>query len=125
MIAINTILIADKSEAFTQALAKSLCPYCQVHICHSGDIALELLGEIRPNGLILDLCLPHMTGLEVLENSTYQPPVILGITNVVTDSGMKAAAAMGIKHLFLKPCKAKVVALRLLEMLNAKERAAP
>ena len=125
MITIKTILIADKSEAFAQALAKDLCQCCQVHICHRGDIALELLGEIRPDGLILDLCLPHMIGLEILEASTYQPPVILGITNIVTDSVVNAAMAAGIKQLFLKPCRAKVVASHLLEMLNTKERAAP
>lgn len=125
VIVIGTILIADKSEAFAQALAKVLCPYCEVHICHSGDTVLELLNEIRPDGLVLDLCLPYMTGLEILEAATYRPPVILGTTNVVTDSIVEAATAAGIKQLFLRPCKAKVVASYLLETLNEKERAAP
>ena len=122
---INTILIADKSEAFAEALADELCRDYEVHICHSGDTALDLLANIQPDGLVLDLCLPHMTGIDVLKASSYQPPVIIGITNIVTDAVVEVAESVGIKYLFLKPCKPRVVASHLLELLNSKEKAAP
>lgn len=122
---INTILIVDESEAFAQALADDLSPDYKVHICHNGDAAIELLGKIRPDSLVLDLCLPHMTGIDVLKASAYHPPIILGITNIVTDTVLKAAESVGIKYLFRRPCRPKVVASFLLKTLNSKEKAAP
>lgn len=102
-----------------------LCHDYHVHICHSGVTALELINNIRPDGLVLDLCLPHMTGIDVLKASTCYPPVIVGITNIATDSVIEAAESVGIKYLFLKPCKIKIVASHLLELLNSKEKTAP
>ena len=125
MVNIGTILIAVKSEVFSEALADGLCQVNEVHICHSGITALELLDNIRPDALVLDLCLPHMTGIDVLKASSYQPPVILGITNIVNTSVIEAAEPVGIKHLFLIPCKPRIVVSHLLELLNQKEKAAP
>lgn len=125
MVNISTVLIAVKSEVFSEALADELCQGNQVHICHSGITALELLDQVRPDALVLDLCLPHMTGIDVLKGSTYLPRVILGITNIVTDAVIEAARSVGINYLFLIPCKPRVVASHLLELLNSKEKAAP
>lgn len=125
VIDISTILIADGSEIFIQAMAEAIGRDHKVHICHDGVIALDLLNEIRPDGLVLDLCLPHMTGIDVLKASAYHPPIILGITNIVTDDVLVAAESAGIKYLFRRPCRPNVVASYLLKTLNSKEKAAP
>ena len=125
MINIGTVLIAVKSEVFAEALEDEICQSHEVHICHSGVAALELLDKIRPDALVVDLCLPHMTGIDVLKASAYQPPVVLGIANIVTEVVIEIAKSVGINYLFLMPCKPKVIALHLLDLLNAKEKAAP
>lgn len=59
----KTILIADPSELFTEALSHALAPRFHVHICHNGVDALRLLQELRPDILILQLTLPYIDGI--------------------------------------------------------------
>lgn len=97
------LLLAIKSEVIAEALLPSLPEY-SVHICHTGTEARILLDRLRPDAVILDLCLPVMDGLSVLRQARYKPPVILALTNLLTDDVLQAAAEAGIQDVILKPC---------------------
>ncbi len=65
-----SILVVDDDERFVQLLARVLegdafgC--YAVHAAHNGEEALEKLGSLRPDLLLLDLALPKLDGRQVL-----------------------------------------------------------
>ncbi|MDR0239472.1 MAG: response regulator [Deltaproteobacteria bacterium] len=65
--AIRILLVDDESEA-TDLLSKRLTRRgCICRCAHSGEQALELLKEERPNVIVLDVKMPGMGGLSALE----------------------------------------------------------
>ena len=100
---IMDLLLAIKSEVIAEALCPSLSQY-NIHICHTGPEALALLDTLRPDAVILDLCLPVMDGLSVLRQAHYKPPVILALTNLLTADVLRDAMETGVQDVILKPC---------------------
>lgn len=99
----ENLLIAIKSDIIRTALVKKLSSY-KIHICNTGTEALEMLELLHPDILIIDLTLPDIDGLTVLQKTRYRPSVILALTNFVSDTVMQAAAAAGIQDILLIPC---------------------
>lgn len=99
----ETLLIAIKSDIICTALAKKLSHY-KIYICNTGTKALEMLELLHPDILIIDLTLPDMSGLTVLQRSHYKPGIILALTNFVSDAVLQAAAAAGVQDVLLLPC---------------------
>lgn len=112
------LLLAIKSEAIAEALCPSLSQY-NIHICHTGPEALALLDTIRPEVLILDLCLPIVDGLSVLRQAHYKPPVILALTNLRTDPVIQDVLEAGVQDMILKPCTMRHI-VEHLEQLTKK-----
>lgn len=108
------ILIATKSELLALSLASSLSRHT-IHLCHSGRDALTQIEAFRPDILLLELGLPEMDGITLLQKSAYKPPVILALSHLVNQSVLEAAAAVGVQKLLLMPCTLS----HILEHLNA------
>ena len=106
------ILIATTSEATNTALSKTLFRY-EVHICNTGDIALAMLESLQPDILILDLMLPAIDGLTVLQKSSFKPRVILARTNFISTTVLQAAADAGVQDIVLIPCTIRYMMNRL------------
>lgn len=114
----ETLLIAIKSDIICTALAKNLSRY-KIHICDTGAKTLEKLEELHPDILIIDLTLPDIDGLTVLQKAHYKPSIILALTNFVSDAVMQAAAAAGIQDVLLIPCTIQHI-IRHLDALTEK-----
>ena len=77
------ILFADDDPAYRQLVTYYLTHTgYEVLIAHHGQQVLEWLGDdsLRPDLLVLDLLMPHMSGIEVLHHIKelpYKLPVIL------------------------------------------------
>lgn len=114
------LLIAAKSERFTDFFISSLSMQ-EVHTCDTGTDALAMLEAHRPDALILDLTLPVMDGLTVLQKSVFKPHIILALTNLATPAVLQAAAEAGVQDMLLIPCTMR----HILEHLNALIEKAP
>ena len=106
------LLIAVKSEIISAVLAEALAQY-EVHSCHTGADALALLESLRPDIFIVELSLPVITGLTVLQETRHKPPVILALTTLVTESILQAAANAGVQDMILLPCTARRIIAHL------------
>ena len=102
------ILIATISEAANTDLAKALSRY-EVHTCSTGPAALAMLETLRPDILILDLMLPTMNGLTVLQKSKFRPPIILARTNYISETVLHVAADLGVQSVLLIPCTTRYI----------------
>lgn len=92
-----------------------------VHTCDTGPDALAMLEKYRPDALILDLTLPVMDGLTVLQKANFRPHSILALTNLATPAVLQAAAAEGVQDMILIPCTIR----HIIEHLNALIEKAP
>src|ERR1700722_18044613 len=80
----------------------------------NGSNAIELINEIKPDLVFLDIQLPDMLGLDVLKGLDYKPYVIF--TTAYDEYAIKAFDALSVDYL-LKPLKEDRIA-RALEKLQ-------
>lgn len=111
------LLIADSSEIFTAALSADLQNEFQIKTCADGKTARDLLAQYQPDILILNLMLPYVDGLTLLQEAPFHPPVILAITMHLTAYVEQAVTALGIDYTMIAP-SAKAVVLRLKDLLS-------
>ena len=111
------LLIADSSESFTNKLAGELQAQFQVFTCSDGEKALELLSAYQPDILILNLMLPYVDGLTVLQESTFRPSMILAITMHMSAYVEQAVHMLDIDYTMVAPSP-ESVALRLRDLLK-------
>ena len=118
------ILIADADEGFTSDLAcylKTNSSFDVVGAANDGERAVRLLRAAQPNVLILDLLLPKLDGLSVLKEASAlpKPPIGLVLTNAMTDFAAQAAEKYGARYFLSKPCKLKMIAERVGDIITA------
>ena len=111
----QTMLIATASKPLAAALQAAL-PQYRIAVCHTGQQALVLLDELRPDKLVIELCLPGLSGLTVLTQAQQKPSYIMALTNLATDPITQQAAALGVRDMVRLPCKVSVIARRLAQM---------
>lgn len=76
-------------------------------VAHNGQECLELLEEVRPDVLILDIIMPHLDGLAVLErmrelkNGPF--PHVIMLTAFGQEDVTKKAVELGASYFILKP----------------------
>ena len=117
-------LIADSSEDFGEHLRQALerGGECEVAaVVQDGTRAAELLRELSPEVLILDLALPGMDGLRVLREAAAleKRPMTLATCSFLTDYVAQLGAELGVQYFLRKPCDAATVASHVAEMLEA------
>lgn len=100
----KTMLIALDSEIITEELARIFQNKYRVQTCSQGDDALRILQELRPDVLIINLALSHITGLEVLQQTKYTPPAILAMSYYLSEHIVNEAQAAGVGSLIRLPC---------------------
>jgi response regulator of citrate/malate metabolism len=87
-----------------------------VGVAHTGARALELVGALRPQLVLLDIHLPDMSGIEVLRaarNLPGEPVDIIAITAARELETVRAAVAGGVLHYLVKPFNSQVLNQRL------------
>jgi DNA-binding response OmpR family regulator len=77
----KTILVIDDNSDFVDALKEAMLIPWGYNVLHAtnGQTGLDMSATHNPDLIILDMNLPHMTGLEVLttlRQNSYQVPVI-------------------------------------------------
>lgn len=115
----ETLLIADHTDGFAETLKEALQDRYEVSTCADGSTALLMLDELKPDRLILNLCLPVLDGLSVLRKSSYMPPVILALTPAITPYVFQAAEDAGAGFTLGMPCTVNAVTDHLEEMAHA------
>lgn len=100
------LLIADGNEEFRQALADALQGAYFVRTCRTGKEALSLLHSFGPDVMVLDLMLPEMDGISLLENavSAHIRPMVLATTRLTNDYILESITRLGVDYVMMRPC---------------------
>jgi two-component system chemotaxis response regulator CheY len=102
------ILITDNSMEFAVLFKERLEFYPGIKvvgIAHSGLHALHLLSTVTVDVLLLDIVMPGMDGLELLQKvrASDDTPLVFIVSALGTDVIVRQALRMGASGFFVKP----------------------
>ena len=102
-----TVLIADDNAQFRVLLREIVAAEPDCHVvgeAADGAEAMRLVQELRPDILLLDLSMPRVNGLEVLQWSKAERPEskIIIVTGHTEDAYRQAAETSGADAFLLK-----------------------
>ena len=120
-------LIADGSEEFCEQIRTAMeraGGFQLIGTARDGHRAMAMLREQTPDVLVLDLALPLLDGMAVLQAVAQMEkrPMILVTSSFITEYVANVTSTMGVAYLMLKPCDAAVVVERLREMWQTRQK---
>ncbi|MBQ8834406.1 MAG: response regulator [Oscillospiraceae bacterium] len=112
------LLIADGTEEFRLALGEALQGSYDLRSCWNGKEALMLLRNYRPDVLVLDLMLPELDGISLLQAAAadHITPMVLATTRYLSDYLLEAINGLGVGYLMVKPCNVQATVTRIDDM---------
>lgn len=121
-----SVLIADDNKEFCSILNDYLLNQKDIvvtGIAKDGREALELIVERKPDLVILDIIMPHLDGLGVLEKlntmDLEKTPRIIILSAVGQDKITQQAITLGADYYTVKPFDMEVFTKRIGEMFNS------
>ena len=126
----TTVMIADNTEEFCSSLVTTLQRsegFRVVGVANDGEQAIRMVGERKPQILVLDMMLAKRDGIGVLKaiSTMEQKPAVLATSGFLTEYVASAAANLGVQYLMLKPCDMTALAERLEELRGGQNMNAP
>ena len=105
----KTVLIADTDFVFAKQLSRALEEiekFQVIDIALNGKQAVRMVEERHPDVLVMDILLPELDGLSVLEKiSSITPlPIIIATSSFLSNYVAVAALDLGVRQLIKKPC---------------------
>lgn len=99
------ILVADKSTEFCRAVENSFAGRYSVTSCEDGRKALELIGALQPDVLWLDLMLPRLDGITILQSITLAGirPSVIAASSYISEYIQSNLFTLGVCYLLSKP----------------------
>lgn len=100
------LLIADGNEEFRTELESALRDTYYVRTCATGQEALALLRSYGPDILVLNLMLPEIDGISLLEESVRIGirPMVLATTSYQNPYILDSVKRLGVDYVMIRPC---------------------
>ena len=116
-----TILIADDNVEFSKTLANYIEKQEELEVigmAKDGVEALEMITNVSPDVVLLDVIMPNLDGLGVLEqiNETIEKkPICIMLSAVGQDKITQRAIALGAQYYVVKPFDIELLIKRIKE----------
>jgi CheY-like chemotaxis protein len=119
------VLVVDDNHDAADSLSLLIGSMGQdVFTAYDGESALAAAHGFRPDVVLLDIGMPHMSGYEVAqslrETGAEQPAVLVAITGWGQDADRERATAAGFRYHFVKPIGEAVLRTILEEIAVAR-----
>lgn len=119
------LLIADDNREFCELLREFLAQqddFVLTGIANNGVEALELINAEKPDVVVLDIIMPHLDGIGVLEKlATMEPgkrPKVIMLTAFGQEGITQRAVELGADYYILKPFDFSVLATRIRQLAD-------
>lgn len=120
-----TVLVADDNSDFTMTLSNYLAKAEDMEIigiARDGNEAYNMAVELKPDILLLDIIMPHLDGLGVLEKlhdtEMEKRPLSIILSAVGQDKITQKAISLGAQYYIVKPFDINVLVKRMQELKN-------
>ena len=116
------ILIADDNAEFTATLKSYLGKEEDMEIvgvAKDGNEAFDLIKNLHPDVVLLDVIMPHLDGLGVLEKISQEEieqPICIMLSAVGQDKITQKAIALGAQYYVVKPFEINLLIKRIKEI---------
>lgn len=115
------ILIADDNKEFCELLKEFISQeedFQLVGVANNGLEAVEIINREKPDVVILDIIMPHLDGIGVLEKlaSEQHRPKVIMLTAFGQESVTHKAIELGADYYILKPFDFSVLATRIRQL---------
>lgn len=118
------VLLADDNREFCDIISKYLEKQEDmkvVGIANDGIEVLDMVSATKPDVIVLDIIMPHLDGLGVLERlnnlNLEQPPKVIILSAVGQDKITQRAIALGADYYMVKPFDMEVFTKRIREVV--------
>ena len=118
-----SVLIADDNQEFSHTLSTYINAQEDMQVvgmARDGEEAIEIMQNITPDVVLLDVIMPHLDGLGVLEKvSTMQinkKPIGIMLSAVGQDKITQKAIALGAEYYVVKPFDIELLIKRIREI---------
>ena len=118
-----SVLVADDNAEFGEIVCDYLSNYDDLEVvgrAEDGLEAINLIDEINPNIVILDIIMPHMDGLAVLEHyhktSNPSKPKFIILSAVGQDKITQQAVSLGAEYYIVKPFDLEILVERIRQL---------
>jgi len=118
-----SILIADDNEDFSRTLSSYINHQEDMEViavAKDGNEAVEMITNTMPDVVLLDVIMPHLDGLGVLEKinviKTQKKPVCIMLSAVGQDKITQKAVSSGADYYIVKPFDIEVLIQRIREI---------
>ena len=122
-----TVLISDDNNEFATTLANYLEKDEDMQVvgmAKDGEEALSIISTLKPDVVLLDVIMPHLDGLGVLErlNSMRleKRPICIMLSAVGQDKITQKAITLGAQYYVVKPFDIELLITRIRELKNYK-----
>ncbi len=122
-----TVLIADDNQEFSTTLAtylKNQEDMVVVGRAKDGNEALDMVSSLMPDVLLLDVIMPHLDGIGVLEQMNMiklnKKPICIMLSAVGQDKVTRRAIELGAEYYVVKPFDIDLLITRIRELKNYK-----
>lgn len=114
------LLVADPSGEFSRILTRELEGKCQIRCCQTGSQALELMERFCPDGVVLDLNLPEMDGITLLQTARDRgcTAAVLAMTTLFNPLIQQTLQDLAVVYVMMKPCASRAVVARTEDLLR-------
>lgn len=115
------VLLADDNREFVEVVKEYIErqeDMSLVGVAYHGNEALELISREEPHVVLLDIIMPHLDGLGVLEklqNSSLRPKIII-LTAFGHESMTQRAVSLGANYYILKPFDLDILGKRIRQL---------
>ncbi len=123
----TTILIADDNQEFSQTLANYIQEQDDMEvigIAKDGEEAIEIITNITPDVVLLDVIMPHLDGIGVLEKMSMiksdKKPMCIMLSAVGQDKITQRAVSLGAEYYVVKPFDIELLIKRIKDLKNFK-----
>lgn len=112
------LLIVDSSDDFQMALQNELQHDYLVKTCFDGKEALSLVDRFYPDILVLDLMIPLLDGISLLEalRAAGRLPTVMVITTLSTNYTMQSLSRLNIGYIMVKPIEIHAAVERIRDL---------
>ena len=101
------ILVVDDSRVIRNRVKRVLnnCSLSNVHLAENGLECLKKFKNLDPDLVILDIILPDMDGIEILEEIFLidKTAKVIMLSAILSDKNVESAISMGAKACIAKP----------------------
>jgi two-component system response regulator (stage 0 sporulation protein A) len=126
------VAIADDNKELVRTMVAYFERHPEIEViwtAHNGKVCLSMLEEKKPDVLLLDIIMPHLDGIAVLEtlsgNAQTSDVHIIMLTAFGQEDVMTQAASLGAAYFMLKPFEFERLTNQIFQVAGTRKQIVP